>query len=296
MKKRSKRIIFYLVLIVLILIASVLAINFINKNSIENNKSQNNSSDNTPAIKHTKEEIYEYGKKIEEADIPPNTVVAKINGEDILKCDVTMEKFMMENSSEDNKLNLNENAFYELLEKKTLEKEDGTGNYAKEIDPETIQYALEMNTEKGILVLLEIYDISEDEKWLSNDEYINMYAKSLLTYQGALEGTADLVIEAIYNERKFKDEEYVALQEQYLKNIESNSETSDQLAELMIAFKKVLLLNQDIEFCMEENILSTEKPKDYISEYKNNNDNKETDNNEDNDENKDKTEENKNEN
>ena len=33
MKKRSKRIIFYLVLIVLILIASVLAINFINKNS-----------------------------------------------------------------------------------------------------------------------------------------------------------------------------------------------------------------------------------------------------------------------
>ena len=268
MKKRSKRIIFYLVLIVLILIASVLAINFINKNSIENNKSQNNSSDNTPAIKHTKEEIYEYGKKIEEADIPPNTVVARINGEDILKCDVTMEKFMMENSSEDNKLNLNENAFYELLEKKTLEKEDGTGNYAKEIDPETVQYALEMNTEKGISALLEIYDISEDEKWLSNDEYINMYAKSLLTYQGALEGTADLVIEAIYNERKFKDEEYVALQEQYLKNIESNSETSDQLAELMIAFKKVLLLNQDIEFCMEENILSTEKPKDYISEYK----------------------------
>lgn len=296
MKKRSKRIIFYLVLIVLILIASVLAINFINKNSIENNKSQNNSSDNTPAIKHTKEEIYEYGKKIEEADIPPNTVVARINGEDILKCDVTMEKFMMENSSEDNKLNLNENAFYELLEKKTLEKEDGTGNYAKEIDPETIQYALEMNTEKGISALLEIYDISEDEKWLSNDEYINMYAKSLLTYQGALEGTADLVIEAIYNERKFKDEEYVALQEQYLKNIESNSETSDQLAELMIAFKKVLLLNQDIEFCMEENILSTEKPKDYISEYKNNNDNKETNNNEDDDENKDKTEENKNEN
>lgn len=296
MKKRSKRIIFYLVLIVLILIASVLAINFINKNSIENNKSQNNSSDNTPAIKHTKEEIYEYGEKIEEADIPPNTVVAKINGEDILKCDVTMEKFMMENSSEDNKLNLNENAFYELLEKKTLEKEDGTGNYAKEIDPETIQYALEMNTEKGISALLEIYDISEDEKWLSNDEYINMYAKSLLTYQGALEGTADLVIEAIYNERKFKDEEYVALQEQYLKNIESNSETSDQLAELMIAFKKVLLLNQDIEFCMEENILSTEKPKDYISEYKNDNDNKETNNNEDDDENKDKTEENKNEN
>lgn len=296
MKKRSKRIIFYLVLIVLILIASVLAINFINKNSIENNKSQNNSSDNTPAIKHTKEEIYEYGKKIEEADIPPNTVVAKINGEDILKCDVTMEKFMMENSSEDNKLNLNENAFYELLEKKTLEKEDGTGNYAKEIDSETIQYALEMNTEKGISALLEIYDISEDEKWLSNDEYINMYAKSLLTYQGALEGTADLVIEAIYNERKFKDEEYVALQEQYLKNIESNSETSDQLAELMIAFKKVLLLNQDIEFCMEENILSTEKPKDYISEYKNDNDNKETNNNEDDDENKDKTEENKNEN
>ena len=94
MKKRSKRIIFYLVLIVLILIASVLAINFINKNSIENNKSQNNSSDNTPAIKHTKEEIYEYGKKIEEADIPPNTVVARINGEDILKCDVTMEKFV----------------------------------------------------------------------------------------------------------------------------------------------------------------------------------------------------------
>ena len=296
MKKRSKRIIFYLVLIVLILIASVLAINFINKNSIENNKSQNNSSDNTPAIKHTKEEIYEYGKKIEEADIPPNTVVARINGEDILKCDVTMEKFMMENSSEDNKLNLNENAFYELLEKKTLEKEDGTGNYAKEIDPETIQYALEMNTEKGISALLEIYDISEDEKWLSNDEYINMYAKSLLTYQGALEGTADLVIEAIYNERKFKDEEYVALQEQYLKNIESNSETSDQLAELMIAFKKVLLLNQDIEFCMEENILSTVKAKDYISEYKNDNDNKETNNNEDDDENKDKTEENKNEN
>ena len=296
MKKRSKRIIFYLVLIVLILIASVLAINFINKNSIENNKSQNNSSDNTPAIKHTKEEIYEYGKKIEEADIPPNTVVARINGEDILKCDVTMEKFMMENSSEDNKLNLNENAFYELLEKKTLEKEDGTGNYAKEIDPETIQYALEMNTEKGISALLEIYDISEDEKWLSNDEYINMYAKSLLTYQGALEGTADLVIEAIYNEREFKDEEYVALQEQYLKNIESNSETSDQLAELMIAFKKVLLLNQDIEFCMEENILSTEKPKDYISEYKNDNDNKETNNNEDDDENRDKTEENKNEN
>lgn len=296
MKKRSKRIIFYLVLIVLILIASVLAINFINKNSIENNKSQNNSSDNTPAIKHTKEEIYEYGKKIEEADIPPNTVVARINGEDILKYDVTMEKFMMENSSEDNKLNLNENAFYELLEKKTLEKEDGTGNYAKEIDPETIQYALEMNTEKGISALLEIYDISEDEKWLSNDEYINMYAKSLLTYQGALEGTADLVIEAIYNERKFKDEEYVALQEQYLKNIESNSETSDQLAELMIAFKKVLLLNQDIEFCMEENILSTEKPKDYISKYKNDNDNKETNNNEDDDENKDKTEENKNEN
>ena len=62
------------------------------------------------------EEIYEYGEYIESLDIPPNTIVARINGEEILFHEVESYRYSInysiENGSKDSE---GKSAFYEVL-------------------------------------------------------------------------------------------------------------------------------------------------------------------------------------
>ena len=122
MKRKLKYLLFYIMLIFIIVVVAILVRNSLG--NVLNNEEENvaveesNLTESDNINKITKEEIYEYGKKIEEADLPPNTVVARINGEEILECEVTMEDFIMKNIDAENPVQLNECALYELLIKK----------------------------------------------------------------------------------------------------------------------------------------------------------------------------------
>lgn len=274
MKRKIKYLLFYITLIFIVVMAFILVKNSLSnipkvkeKNvAVEENKVQGNNNES----KVTKEEIYEYGKKIEEADLPPNTVVARINGEEILECEVTMEDFIMKNIDAENPMQLNECALYELLIKKAIEQETNTGNHDLEIDEDVIEYALEMDSEDGILAILEMFGIKENEKWLTDEDYLNLYAEVLLRNTGSLEGFYDLVGDMLSNGLDLANEEYLELRESYSKKSQNGTETDEDLIQLSLVFKREFLLSQDIEFCLDENKLSTEIPRDYIGEYEKN--------------------------
>lgn len=272
MKRKIKFLLFYVILIFIVVMAFLLVRNSLSnipkvkeKNvAVEENKVQGNNNES----KITKEEIYEYGKKIEEADIAPNTVVARINGEEILECEVKMEEFIMKNIDAENPMQVNECALYELLIKKAIEQETNTGNHDLEIDEDVIEYALEMDSKDGILAILEMFGIKESEKWLTDEDYLNLYAEVLLRNTGSLEGFYDLVGDMLYNELDLTNEEYLELRESYSEKSQNGTETVDNLIQLSLVFRRELLLSQDIELCLDENKLSTETPKDYITPYK----------------------------
>ena len=274
MKRKLKYLLFYIMLIFIIVVVAILVRNSLG--NVLNNEEENvaveesNLTESDNINKITKEEIYEYGKKIEEADLPPNTVVARINGEEILECEVAMEDFIMKNIDAENPVQLNECALYELLIKKAIEQETNTGNHDLEIDEDVIEYALEMDSEDGILAILEMFGISENEKWLTDEDYLNLYAEVLLRNAGSLEGFYDLVGDMLYNELDLTNEEYLELRESYSEKSQNGTETDDDLIQLSLVFRRELLLSQDIELCLDENKLSTEIPRDYIGKYEKN--------------------------
>ena len=157
-----------------------------------------------------------------------------------------------------------------IINKKAIEQETNTGNHDLEIDKDVIEYALEMDSEDGILAILEMFGISENEKWLTDEDYLNLYAEVLLRNAGSLEGFYDLVGDMLYNELDLTNEEYLELRESYSEKSQNGTETDDDLIQLSLVFRRELLLSQDIELCLDENKLSTEIPRDYIGEYEKN--------------------------
>lgn len=76
---------------------------------------QNRANDKENEIK----KLYDYGDKLENMDLKPNTIVAKINGDEILYREIKTSRIQLDYSKNNSKnVAENKNAFYEVLKNK----------------------------------------------------------------------------------------------------------------------------------------------------------------------------------
>ena len=243
--------------------------------------------------KYSIEELYEYGEKLEKMDISPNTIVAKFNGEEILFREVETARKQLDYANEKNLDNTDENAFYYVLRNKlyvqlakkypdefetdlrideTIEKtEDEWKNGVEGKSPE--EYRKEW---------LDILGIEENEIWLDEKDFLtyleNITIEQALSGKGS--GTLNKILvdapELVKNNKiseiskkyseiyngMVEDAEQTPLNElqEYIK--EKNSE----LYKLKDEAAQILILDSEIELCVDKKELSKKVPKLYSEE------------------------------
>ena len=271
MKKKT----LFLIIIVLVILAVTLFV-------LLNIKNKNNSN------KLNVEKLYEYGEYVESLDIPPNTIVARINGEEILFHEIESYRYSInysiENGSEES---IGKNAFYEVLTNKLaayMAKEyPDASNYNLNIDNNLEktknewlygygEYTVEEARERWLKVLY----VEKDEIWLDEDDWItylqNRSVEMMLTSKGN-----SIIFDFIFEkpelandkllEKKLK--EYNDIKEQQKKYMDEGkqeealelySQTGELLTELREIYEKDLILNSNIELCVDKNELSYTVP------------------------------------
>ena len=277
---------YLVIIIVLILIGGgIFYLLYFNRiNSPNNIKSQNSI-----------EQILEYGEKLTNMDLLPNTIVAKLNGEPILFREIgTKQKqidYSMDNS---NNADIEKNTFYEVLvEKLYIE-------YAKKY-PDEVQYNLDLNrtiekTRKEFTEgydgktpqeckseMLELMCIKENEVWFSDEDFIpyvqSMMVDQMLTSKGNsiiskyATDRPELVNDKEYEEKLAeykklkKDKEEAAINSNNANIlIESITDSYKLLTEIRDIYIKNLIINSNIELCVEKQELYTGIPEIYQEE------------------------------
>lgn len=271
----NKKKVFISVIVIIVILVLVLYFIFFNdKNNSISNQEQNNSISSKNDIEY----ILEYGNNVEKMDILPNIIIAKLNGKEILfrELETTRKSINYSNSEND------KNAFYELLVKKLYVE------YAKKY-PNEVDYNLniEQNMEKTRKELTEGYNgktaeecrkeiletlcIEENELWFNKEDFIT-YVQNVIIEQ-MLEAKGISIITKFMLERpelandtflEEKVSEYNKLKEKQLELKEQNNvsdmmtsinEATKLLTEIRELYIKDLLLNSDIELCVDKNEL-----------------------------------------
>ena len=234
------------------------------------------------------EELYEYGEYIESLDIPPNTIIARINGEEILFHEVESYRKSINNSIESgNKDSKGKNAFYEVLGNKLAaymaKNYPEASNQNLNIDSNlekaknewlngTGEYTVEETRERWLNVLA----IEKDEIWLNEEDWITYLQNRSIEMQLVSKGNSiisdfrfskpELANDKVLDEKIAEYNEIKELQKQYInegkqnKAIELSSKTIELLMETREIYLKDLILNSDIELCVDKKELSYKVP------------------------------------
>lgn len=211
---------------------------------------------------YTKEELYEYGDKIKNMELAPNTIVAKIDGEEILKCEVDRAEYSIQYAIS-NGTDLSENnALYDVLELKLANQLVDKDSIAAEYEVDVKNF-IEMSQEE-LNEFYEMYNIEEDEKWLSDYELKNFFIRNMIEFRAESELSDSIWEEAKNNKANIKNEEYLKLLE-IVKDEEYSD--ADNLSKLVNLYKRELLFSKKIELCVENNQKSVVIPLDYMKEY-----------------------------
>ena len=279
MKNKKIIIVVIIVIVVLALIFGAIKI-FMDK-----------SNDNSQNVDEKIQKLYEYGDKIEEMDILPNTIVARFNGEEILFHEIESYRKSINYSVENgNTESEGKNAFYEVLTNKLY------SYLAKKYPNETTYYLnIESTLEKtknewengdGKTPVeeyrkkwLDTLAIEEDEIWLSEDDFItylqNMSVEQMLSFKG-MNMLSNLIVDKpeLANDEELdeKVKKLNELTEQQKKLMDENKqvETSDVTKELYNQYNEVrelyikdLIINSDLELCVDKGELSKTVPTIY---------------------------------
>ena len=279
MKNKKIIIVVIIVIVVLALIFGAIKI-FMDK-----------SNDNSQNVDEKIQKLYEYGDRLEEMDILPNTIVARFNGEEILFHEIESYRKSINYSVENgNTESEGKNAFYEVLTNKLY------SYLAKEYPNETTYYLnIESTLEKtknewengdGKTPVeeyrkkwLDTLAIEEDEIWLSEDDFItylqNMSVEQMLSFKG-MNMLSNLIVDKpeLANDEELdeKVKRLNELTEQQKKLMDENKqvETSDVTKELYNQYNEVrelyikdLIINSDLELCVDKGELSKTVPTIY---------------------------------
>lgn len=192
----------------------------------------------------TIEEIQKYGEEIKNKEMLPNTVIAKVDGENIYKYDLDRRQYLIDKSEEKN-----QNALYEVIEEKILIKyqdEDYFDNRQNLYNNTVNQY--ENMTVEEFQYMLDMYGISEDEKWISDEALKKLMLQQSLDMYRYNSGYSKILENCIKNEDYFMDRNYLEKLEQYNNSTELG-EKAQLLKEIQDIYIEQLVLTSNIEFC-----------------------------------------------
>lgn len=285
MKKRIM--VFLIVLVITIGIVGVI----LTQNSGDNTVDEENI---IPKEKQEKIEVlYEYGNMIEKMDLLPNTIIARFNGQEILFHEVKSYRNSI-NYSIENSENVEEfiekNAFYEVILNKLY-------SYLAKTYPSAVTYGMDIaarmeKTKKEWYEgtdsedvkthqkkWLETLFIKEDEIWLSEEDFV-----TYLQYRSVEMDLQSKGMRILYNfmtekpelandkELEKMVEEHLMLKDKTKKLMEENkteealsinSDSMDIYTKIKDLYICDLILNAEIELCVDKKELYTEVPEIY---------------------------------
>ncbi len=235
------------------------------------------------------QELYNYGNYIETKDVKPNTIVATFNGEEILFREIeTTRKSISYSINNGNEESKNKNAFYEVLVNKLyieLAKkypDEVTYNLNIEQNLEKIKKEWsegygEKNVEQYRKEYLDVLCIESNEIWLKEEDFLkylqNISIEQMLTAKGIQtiynlmiekpELAKDRILEGKVNTYKKSRETQKNMtdKEEMLSAVREGTKLLTEIRELYI---KDLILNSNIEFCIDRGEASTKVPEIYL--------------------------------
>ena len=252
------------------------------------------SDNNTKNIDEEIQKLYEYGDRLEGMDILPNTIVAKLNGEEILFHEIESYRksinYSIENGSTDSE---GKSAFYEVLVNKLY------AYLAKEY-PDESTYSLniestlertknewengneEISLEEYRKEWLDILAIEEDEIWLNEEDFMT-YLQYISVEQMLSNKGMNIVFDFMINKPELANDEGLdekvkklnELNEQQKKLIDGNKQAEalelskdlyNQYNEVRELYVKDLIINSDLELCVDKGDLSKKVPTIYKEE------------------------------
>lgn len=241
----------------------------------------------------TLQEIYDYGNMLEKMDILPNTVVARIYGEEILFREVETYRNSINNSIENgNEDAKKKNAFYEVLVNKL--QLYLTKTYYNEypdfiVDIDTIMNKTKKEWTEGYVgysqeeyrkKLLDVLCIKEDEIWLNEEDFLTYLQNDSI--ERALSGKGQLILLeymierpelvkaegleekiAIYKDLREKEKKALLEEKNGDSYLSISKETTKIYSEIRHIYTNALIKNGNLELCVDNRELSTKVPEIY---------------------------------
>ena len=231
------------------------------------------------------QELYNYGNYIETKDVKPNTIVARFNEEEILFREIETTRksinYSMNNGNEESK---DKNAFYEVLVNKLyieLAKkypDEVIYNLNIEQNLEKIKKEWsegygEKNVEQYRKEYLDVLCIESNEIWLKEEDFLkylqNISVEQMLSAKGIQtiyslmiekpELAKDRILEGKVNAyKKLREvQKNMTDKEEMLNAVREGTKLLTEIRELYI---KDLIINSNIEFCIDKGERSTKVP------------------------------------
>ena len=239
---------------------------------------QNRANDKENEIK----KLYDYGDKLENMDLKPNTIVAKINGDEILYREIKTSRIQLDYSKNNSKnVAENKNAFYEVLKNKLFIQ------YAKKY-PDAVEYDahIQENIDKSTREwqngtdnksveeyrkeYLNVLGIKEDEIWLNEKDFLtyiqNVSAEMMLQVKGSSIITKFAIERpelALDENLEKKVKEYNELKNNSNTPAEYMNKSVELYNEIRELYIKDLILNSNVELCVDKNESSYKVPEIY---------------------------------
>lgn len=213
-------------------------------------------------------ELYSYGESLLKMDIPPNTVVARYNGEEILFYEVESYNKSIEFS------NKGGNAFYKVIRNEAyrqtaLENRDASGynlNVTDNLEKMRSSWADATYDEQERL--LDAMCIRREELWLDDEGFIKLLQKNRIDTMLQSKGMG-IVNKSVYDNPNLAENKSAIALFKLQEKIKPNTAVFLLLTggfkmkayeRLERAYMEVLISQADIELCVDENTLSTTVP------------------------------------
>lgn len=226
--------------------------------------------------------LYDYGDNLENMDLKPNTIVAKINGDEILYREIKTSRIQLDYSKNNSKnVAENKNAFYEVLKNKLFIQ------YAKKY-PDAVEYDahIQENIDKATREwqngtdnksveeyrkeYLNVLGIKEDEIWLNEKDFLtyiqNVSAEMMLQVKGSSIITKFAIERpelALDENLEKKVKEYNELKNNSNTPAEYMNKSVELYNEIRELYIKDLILNSNVELCVDKNESSYKVPEIY---------------------------------
>lgn len=267
-----------LIILIVLIVSIILVITLKNKNINEN-------------IDIEVQELYEYGEYIESMDIPPNTIVARFNGEEILFHEIESYRNSIKQAGIGSK---GKSAFYEVVTRKlysylakeypnesnyNLNIEDNLSKTKKEWLNGYGEYSIEESRKRWLKTLF----IEKDEIWLNEEDFItylqNMSVEYMLSTKGSnilsdfvlkrpelandkeLENKVKQLNDMQESRKELSNETDTNKRKEIMKSTKDFSKLYSEAKELYI---KDLILNSELELCIDQKELSHTVPEIYL--------------------------------